>query len=158
MKRVNILLFLHLLILQIGWGQTDSLAIPFLNDAQQSLIRETPQITAFQVDDFKAVEGTTNLLEEFKILNQVSLDASQSSYLKETFLNQSNYLLTHKIKQCFFLPQMGFQLTSDAGTMNVLISLECRMIRFYQNGAFDLYYFNDNMSSLSDFYDGLFKR
>ncbi len=161
MKIKNWLLLLPLSLVQvILWAQTepippqetissaDSIASPFSPETIEALL--STDISAYQVSDFKAPPGTTNLLEEFEILQKKQLSKEESVAMCELLLDGEHYFFSNKIKQCLFLPQMGVQFAGETDTVNVLISFDCGMVRYYHAGTFQLYYINDKMDPLQN--------
>ena len=167
MKKRNILLIVQILLVSLSLlaqpdtiapqetiASTDSISSPFSSSTKAALL--ATDITVFKVSDFKAAAGTDNLLEEFEIFQQELLSVEQSSFLCDMLLENQHYFFTNKIKQCLFLPQMGIQFAGEIDTVNVLVSFDCGMIRYYHNGQFNLYYINDQMDPLLKFVDDLF--
>ena len=136
--------------------ESDTLFIPFLTDNQLSFIADASTITAFQINSFLAEKGEKNVLEEFQILQASTLEKAQATDVKNLLLDEGNYFFTNKKKQCFFLPQVGFQVANAEDTMNIVVSFDCNMIRFHQGGEQQLFYLSEKMSALRDFTDELF--
>lgn len=143
MKYQNAILVLALYFVNMGaYGQffkmdssdnsntPDTLGLSFLDEEQVNFITSTKTVTIFEVNQFKALEGEENLMEEFKVINSQKLQAPEAEAIKSILLDTSNYFFTQKLKQCMFLPNMGLQLVSEQDTMNVMVSFDCETIRF----------------------------
>ncbi len=161
MKIKNLLLLLSLFLVQKNLSaqaesipSQDSIASPFSPETIEALL--STDIFAYQVSDFKAAPGTTNLLEEFEVLQKQQLNKEQSTYLCNLLLDGEHYFFSDKLKQCLFLPQMGVQFAGETDTVNVLISFDCGMVRYYHAGTFHLYYINDKMDPLHNYIADLF--
>lgn len=116
-------------------------------EVNKSALLDT-DIKVFEVDAFKAAAGTANVLEEFEILQTATPNKEEAAFICDMLLDADRYFFTNKIKQCLFLPQAGIQFASDTDTVNVLVSFDCGMIRFYKSGKYSLYYINKEMDPL----------
>ena len=138
----------------------DPALIPFLTEhlskKQQHCLAEAGSGTIYEMEGFLA-DGTSNqaVLENFTVLSSRTLGVEQVQALREILNDSSAYNHTRALKQCFFLPSMGLQVTDEIGSMNILLSFSCDLIRFYESGAYSQFHLNPQDQRLETFFKEL---
>lgn len=162
MQTLNFSILLFAFLLPIGLtAQVDTLLSTEEEAEADAMFRQfaevnkaallATEIKVFEVDAFKAAAGTANVLEEFEILQTATPNQEEAAFICDMLLDADRYFFTNKIKQCLFLPQAGVQFASESDTVNVLVSFDCGMIRFYKSGKYSLYYINGKMDPLQPY-------
>lgn len=112
----------------------DSIVTDFLGKERTIILTTLDKIEAYELETFISRDSTAKKQEGFKILRSNVLSPKQIKHIEALLTNKATYAKHNKYKQCLFLPKMGLKVTDTTGkSMNVLLSYECNMIRFYLN-------------------------
>lgn len=97
------------------------------------LLNAPDKVESFKLNwEAKQNPGAENTIAGFAILQPRGTDLTdkQITDLKPLFFKQSSYLLDVQ-KRCGFMPELALRYHKGAKKLDVLISLQCEMIAFY---------------------------
>lgn len=113
--------------------EMDSLSEVYFGEDLADLLQNTRRIEAFKLSKFlpDSEEGA-DLLEGFRVLDTVLLSQDAQREIASMLTNTEPYIVDKNIKNlCLFLPNYGLSMLLDDTQVNALVSLKCKMVRFY---------------------------
>ena len=113
--------------------EMDSTAEAFFGETLSDRIANTRNIEVFKLSQFLPdTEKSIDVLEEFRILDTAAVGISEQQTIAKLLTGTEAYIQDKSIKNlCLFLPNLGLKLDVDEQPVNALISLKCKMVRFY---------------------------
>ncbi|MCB9263438.1 MAG: hypothetical protein H6558_00280 [Lewinellaceae bacterium] len=113
----------------------DSTLLAILGDSLPARLNGMRDFCVHATSSFLSEEGEeSQQLEGFPIQRTANINADSLRALTRALGDSESYFLSEYNKMCYFLPNMGLSLFNQSDTVNILISLECNMVRFYFRG------------------------
>ncbi len=111
----------------------------FLGKERASRVARVKRVTVYHVKDFVTEAGLQEKDErkyfaDHEVLSSHKIDNKKIKELKRVLLDANNYMDLEYINKCTFTATIGFKLTTNKETMNVLISYPCKTVLFIENG------------------------
>ncbi len=111
----------------------DSTDTALFGETLGELLKGTRSIQAMKLSPFLSPDpGSVESMEDFPILDTQTLEQKQQQAIADLLNSERPYLEDRSMKNlCIFQPDMAFVLQTDEHPINALVSLDCRMVRFY---------------------------
>ena len=115
--------------------ELDSSSRFYLGETLSEHLEKITDVRIYEVRRYLATEADSlNTLEGFPILDTIEIDQSQKEKWVSLLTDDQSYIEDKNIKNlCLFLPAVGMELAIDGQPIRVLVSLDCKMVRFYTN-------------------------
>ena len=113
--------------------EMDSLSEVYFGEDLADLLQNTQRIEAFKLSKFLPdSEEADGLLEGFRVLDTALLSKDSQREIATMLTNTEPYIADKNIKNlCLFLPNFGLSMLLEDAQVNALVSLKCKMVRFY---------------------------
>ena len=102
-----------------------------LGDSLPNLLSTKNQFKVYALSSFLSEDLNEATLQGFPILKEAKISSDSLRALTNMLGQAQSYMLSNFTKMCYFLPNMGLRLYDDHDTVDILISLECNLVRFY---------------------------
>jgi len=99
-------------------------------------IQNATVVDIFKVESFTSKDSTAQFLQQYKILETASLQKTDFEAIKTLMLSAKTYDADKAQKLCLFLPKMGIVFSENSKKTEFLISLDCDMVRIYQDDTY----------------------
>ena len=117
--------------------EMDSVSEAYFGETLSERLQQTRQIEAYRLSRFLP-RDTSNmeLLEGFRVLDTATLSLSEQQEIGAMLTRIEPYMADKSMKNlCLFLPNFGLRMEMDGRPVNTLVSLKCKMVRFYFEDA-----------------------
>ncbi len=142
----------------------DSAGKAFLGEEVAENLTKVRKIEAFKLEHFLAEEAqAVSILQGFTILDTAEITTDQQGAIASILTSPEAYIQDKNIKNlCLFTPDMAFALMAKEQTVFALVSLNCKMTRFYfpseDREDFNYITFNirEDFQGFDDIYNDIF--
>lgn len=116
--------------------QIDSTNFTGIGSERIEGIQKAKLVDIFKVESFTSKDSAAQFIQQYKIIETASLKETAFEAIKTLMLSAKTYDADKAQKLCLFLPKMGVVFSENGQKTEVLISLDCDMVRIYQNDAY----------------------
>ncbi len=111
----------------------DSADSALFGETLGELLKNTQELQVFKLSNFLTSQpDSVAHINAFPILDQQKIGASLQRNIADLLNSERPYLEDRSMKNlCIFQPDMAFVFLTNEKPINVLISLDCRMVRYY---------------------------
>lgn len=111
----------------------DSTGLLLFGEDLSENLNKTKNLKVFKLSHYLSGQSdSTEILEGFTILDTKDIKVEKQKQIAKLLTSTTPYILDKNIKNlCLFMPDMGMELSFDDQKINALVSLECKMVRFY---------------------------
>ena len=113
--------------------QVDSDAADMFGETLGKYLKTARQVEAYKLSNFQSEEtGEKDLMEGFAILDTRTISLERQQAISDLFISEEPYMEDKNMKNlCMFLPDMAFVFETEEQPVKALVSLDCKMVRFY---------------------------
>ncbi|MEL6867703.1 MAG: hypothetical protein AAFP19_24980 [Bacteroidota bacterium] len=113
--------------------QIDSADVLLFGETLSKQLQQTTQLQAFKLSNYLAEDpDSVDHMEGFTILETREITLDQQQSIAELLTSETPYMEDRSMKNlCLFLPDMAFVFGTEERPIKALISLDCKMVRFY---------------------------
>lgn len=141
----------------------DSVAQLFFGAPLTDQLKGTRKIEAYKLSHYLNGPSDQKVsLENFEVLDTAVLSRAQQSQIADLLTQPESYIEDPNIKNlCLFLPDLGLKFALKDQEVNALVSLDCKMVRFYYDRPEEPVNFLElnikgNFNGFDDFFEAIF--
>lgn len=116
--------------------KTDSTNFSGIGPDRIEGIQKADKVAIYKVESFTSTDSAAQFIQNYKILETATLEATTLESIKTLLLSAKTYDADKAQKLCLFLPKMGVVFTEKDKKTELLISLDCDMVRIYLEDAY----------------------